>query len=968
MSYTTQLTLQDWSGGIPATWTNGGGWGAIATGLAGPGVRIYNNTGVLSYNGATDGNSGTSQVSGYVYLPGNGSQTLTAYLDVQVLSPLTGYDMVINAGSGAGVIVHRNNAGTPTALATLTVGASVSATHWYYFQLARNGSTISAYLQDPATGYWLTSSGWSATTAKVAAWSGTDGSPLAATAGTCAFAAHATTSYCYLSYVSFESGVGNSPLPPCSTALATSAVGYAAPGMLAAGNASGNAIGTGYWTNPDVWAPPGSGYYPCKPFSVTGAANNGSGLIRLTVSGHPYITGDLVYVSSVGGITGVPTTPATVTYVDANTIDLQSTTFGGSYTSGGTVARADSVQISVNAQVVIPDGTTVSPGISPAAAGQYAVKVNQAGSLTTGQSTGATLQARGDVLMAMTATSRTASYYPLVWNPGSIFEFDASHAAVPSTAAYVMGPTQTNAPDTFMWFAGTSAHHVKVRSNAGGANGSIGLRSCTTSLNSSIATYTEFSRLGTASTYAYAGYPGSATVFQWSNCWINGCGEFRPATAALAASSWCSLNSCLWAINPDGSAGTASTGTNALYLFGGNTMTGAGNATVNGCSFDKTVYLYTPVAWTITNNYFGGMWQGSAATTAWTSFSGNFAYVDGSVNNRTYGDVRSNYILCVTDGHLIDPSQAPSSSVVDSNIFETLATGATPHADTVIFQSTPGSPITVKVTRNLLLPNASGYSTGELVSPIGGSSKVTFTVDHNTVVTGSVQSNVETGVGVYGETDTGTAGMYASVRGNISYTMPGTGQGAVFVRHVGRSVSDAVQNTSGSVNLGLNAANNPATGSTTGVVAAYGGAGAAGYVDVATSGTYAAMFTTTTGIGTGDVICDPQFVDTSRKLAKWGQVKHGLDGTAATAMAYLAAHPTLTASELMPWVWAGWTPTNPALSGVTTTFDGATYTTDATGNALGGTPGALAYQVAATGGLSPYFSQSTLSSYSDMGL
>jgi len=71
-------------------------------------------------------------------------------------------------------------------------------------------------------------------------------------------------------------------------------------------------------------------------YAVTGAVNNGSGLIRLTVTGHPFTTGDAAAVRDVGGVPNA-NTRYTVTVINANTIDLQGSTFGGAYTSGGTV-------------------------------------------------------------------------------------------------------------------------------------------------------------------------------------------------------------------------------------------------------------------------------------------------------------------------------------------------------------------------------------------------------------------------------------------------------------------------------------------------------------------------------------------------------------------------------------------------------------------------------------------------------
>lgn len=74
--------------------------------------------------------------------------------------------------------------------------------------------------------------------------------------------------------------------------------------------------------------------------TVTGAVNNGSGLIRLTTvaAGRVLRTGDTVQVSNVGG---VPAATGTwkVTSVNATTVDLQGSTFAGTYTSGGTMRR-----------------------------------------------------------------------------------------------------------------------------------------------------------------------------------------------------------------------------------------------------------------------------------------------------------------------------------------------------------------------------------------------------------------------------------------------------------------------------------------------------------------------------------------------------------------------------------------------------------------------------------------------------
>lgn len=71
--------------------------------------------------------------------------------------------------------------------------------------------------------------------------------------------------------------------------------------------------------------------------NVTGAANNGSGLVRLAVtSTSGWATGDIKTVASVGGTTEANGT-WTVTVIDGTHIDLQGSTYANAYTSGGYV-------------------------------------------------------------------------------------------------------------------------------------------------------------------------------------------------------------------------------------------------------------------------------------------------------------------------------------------------------------------------------------------------------------------------------------------------------------------------------------------------------------------------------------------------------------------------------------------------------------------------------------------------------
>lgn len=71
---------------------------------------------------------------------------------------------------------------------------------------------------------------------------------------------------------------------------------------------------------------------------VTGAVNNGAGLIRLTVTAHGYETADKVNVLSVGGVAAAAG-QWLITVISANTFDLRGSTFAGTYTTGGTCIR-----------------------------------------------------------------------------------------------------------------------------------------------------------------------------------------------------------------------------------------------------------------------------------------------------------------------------------------------------------------------------------------------------------------------------------------------------------------------------------------------------------------------------------------------------------------------------------------------------------------------------------------------------
>lgn len=81
--------------------------------------------------------------------------------------------------------------------------------------------------------------------------------------------------------------------------------------------------------------------------TVTGAANNGSGLIRLTITdggATNWATGDRKTVASVGGTTEANGSWV-ITKISETAIDLQGSTFTNTYTSGGVIGSASSLTV-----------------------------------------------------------------------------------------------------------------------------------------------------------------------------------------------------------------------------------------------------------------------------------------------------------------------------------------------------------------------------------------------------------------------------------------------------------------------------------------------------------------------------------------------------------------------------------------------------------------------------------------------
>ncbi len=191
--------------------------------------------------------------------------------------------------------------------------------------------------------------------------------PPSATAGTTRYqgvAFYPTTDGPHASEIDFSNTVANAE---GATTLANE-LSAGISGGVALLEAAVGSTGSAYWMSPS-----GAGYLSAAALvagigsdfdwvnwdnggtdalsmtqAVSNATNNGSGLIRLTVADTSlYSTGNSAVVSGVGGVTAANGT-WTITVINATTIDLQGSTFSGSYTTGGSVLSNDSTIVTAN--------------------------------------------------------------------------------------------------------------------------------------------------------------------------------------------------------------------------------------------------------------------------------------------------------------------------------------------------------------------------------------------------------------------------------------------------------------------------------------------------------------------------------------------------------------------------------------------------------------------------------------------
>jgi hypothetical protein len=579
----------------------------------------------------------------------------------------------------------------------------------------------------------------------------------------------------------------------------------------------------------------------------------------------------------------------------------------------------DTVTVAAGHTVTVPDAYAAVCGDSPAGAG-VVLQIN--GNLTVGGGTSGSIRVKGSADMSGNSQALTVLAGATYTIDGTGNVGQSYTVAVGYQSALLLAGTSGAARATITSDLSGGASPGSITPKTGGFRGGR--------IESA---WGAFSNLGNSGANGlatdFASFLG--TVADWkclfSDTTVANCGTFLFSSGAPAGSRMEITRTTF-----SGSLGTYSCEFNCV------TPTSGGTLQVTNSSFDKMVSFDAQGGLSCTGNYLSNGYRTIGATT-WLSFTGNFArIVSDNIGGQQYplaGDAVGNYWFGdagMLNWHGVGVS-ADQDVLIDGNVFE--APGSDQGGDLVM----PGIPAggasrTLTVTRNLALPNTAGESIGKFVSPIG-SGTYTLAVEHNTITTTNALAAGESGVATYGETFAGRAGLYSSVRSNIAYTPAGRNPGQIFYRSNTNTVADVVANTAGSVNLGHNAGNNLISATGGGVRAVYG----PGYCDESPAGGVA-MFSSTTGIGTGDVLAAPAFVDPARNLGKWGQTNQSTDGSVSAALTKLSADPTRIA-DLLSYVRAGFRPTASAYNGAT--YSGDAATTDAAGTALTGTVGAMAY-------------------------
>ncbi len=337
---------------------------------------------------------------------------------------------------------------------------------------------------------------------------------------------------------------------------------------------------------------------------------------------------------------------------------------------------------------------------------------------------------------------------------------------------------------------------------------------------------------------------------------------------------------------------------------------------------------------TITDNVFLGMnyAAGGGQYTSDAYFARNFFYYnDGDSGSSLMGPIKDCYIYdyAATNPHVTNPTA--TNGLAAMSVTGCIVEGVSGLGECFFVQKTTTGTPTFTAKYNIVIPSV-GLDHGACAMiaalPVVSGCLTQCTIEHNTQCSCNESSFID-----LGETQGSYAGALQSVRSNIVWTTnPSGGFCNAIIDRSPTPTTDALATTPGA---GYNGFFNPSSTNCT-----------MNNVTVSCIG-YNTLKCSTAGfpstqLGTGDKSGDPAFVDPTRGLATWGGTAAGGSvATVAGAVATLAANPALimqATTGLIPWVRAGYVPTNPVFQACS--YPGDASTTDAAGNAWsGGSPG-----------------------------
>lgn len=293
-------------------------------------------------------------------------------------------------------------------------------------------------------------------------------------------------------------------------------------------------------------------------------------------------------------------------------------------------------------------------------------------------------------------------------------------------------------------------------------------------------------------------------------------------------------------------------------------------------AFPQKVNFYPATGYDISGCYFH---QGYGVTTGrWLNFRENVVRIPGGFPVISAGDMADTVLLGATstNPHFLTPGTM-ADLVFDGLVFEYLGTAA--NGDCFNLPQITAGPLRhYSLLRSIVLANAAGNNSGTLVSQLG-SARVAVSVLQCTALMGG-------GGGLGGgETYGGYPGMYRRIAGNLFHDAVRRGF-ALNDQSSGGIVVDLVQQAGLEANIVWNARVGPK------------GPGIQWPLSY-TPGTL--------------IEADPQFADPSVSLRRWDLAEGGV-GTNGSACNRLLARAG-TPAELLAFIRAGMTPTNPAVAG-----------------------------------------------------